>query len=72
MQTPRTIWPPGLVFGLSVLTMSLSGCGGGDGSVPDKPIPTYNADPNNPRSKITLENEAEYIKKGELRKPSKD
>jgi hypothetical protein len=64
------IWLPGLVFGLSVLTISLSGCGG-DSSVPDKPIPIYNADPNNPRSNITLENEAEYIKKGELRTPSK-
>jgi len=65
------IWLPGLVFGLSVLTMSLSGCGGGDGSVPDKPIPVYNADPNNARSNITLENEAEYIKKGVVRPPSK-
>jgi hypothetical protein len=71
MQTPRTIWRPGVVFGLSVLTSALSGCGGGDGQVPDKPIPIYNADPNNPRSKITLENEAEYVKKGAVRTPSK-
>jgi hypothetical protein len=71
MQTPRTIWLPGLVFGLIVLTMSLSGCGGGDGAVADKPIPIYNADPNNARRNITLENEAEYIKKGEVRTPSK-
>ena len=71
MQAPRTIWLPSLAFGLSVLTVSLSGCGGGDAAVPDKPIPVFNADPSNARSNITLDNEAEYIKKGELRPPSK-
>jgi hypothetical protein len=71
MQTPRTIWLPGVIFGLNVLTISLSGCGGGDSPVADKPIPIFNADPNNARSNITLENESEYIKKGGLRTPSK-
>jgi hypothetical protein len=70
MQTPRTILLPGLVLALGVLTMPLSGCGG-DAPPVDQPVPVYNADPNNPRMKITLDNEAEYIKKGELRPASK-
>jgi len=70
MQTPRTIRLASLVFALSVLTMPLSGCD----STPQeaaKPAPVFNPSPDNPKKDITLDNEAEYIKKGEMRQPSK-